>query len=257
MLDSHIHIEHQPYSLELIDNMVKVALSRNVDEINILDHTHKFREFEFLYEPTKEDPVSYIWYKNHKTISISEYLDFIKLVKSKVYPIKINFGLEVCYFEKTEDKLREELKKYDFDFLIGSVHFIDGFAFDIKKEYWEGRDVDYLYKRYFEITESLIKSKLFAQVGHPDAIKIFDFTPTFDLHPYYKKIAKTMKEYNIMTENNSGFLRYGFTNWGLNKDFFEILKINGVCVNKSSDAHKYEDIGNKFDELESCNNFWH
>ena len=35
MLDSHIHIEHQPYSLELIDNMVKVALSRNVDEINL------------------------------------------------------------------------------------------------------------------------------------------------------------------------------------------------------------------------------
>ena len=92
-------------------------------------------------------------------------------------------------------------------------------------------------------------------MGHPDAIKIFGFTPTFDLHPYYEKIAKTMKEYNIMTENNSGFLRYGFTNWGLNKDFFEILKINGVCVNKSSDAHKYEDIGNKFDELESCNNF--
>ena len=253
MLDSHVHIEHQPYSLELIDNMVKVAQFKGVDEINLLDHTHKFKEFVFLYEPTKKDPPSYKWYKDHKTISIQEYLDFISLVKSNEYPVKFNFGLEVCYFEETEDELREELKKYDFDFLIGSVHFIDGFAYDINKESWNERDVDYLYKRYFEINESLVKSKLFTQVGHPDAIKKFGYTPSFDLHPYYESLANVMKEHNIMTENNTGFARFGLTNYGLNKDFYDILKKAGVKVNKSSDAHKFQDIGNKFDEIESCN----
>ena len=253
MLDSHIHFEHQPYDLKLIDDMVNVALSKGIDELNLLDHTHKFKEFEFLYEPTKKDEKSYIWYKTHKTISIKEYIDFIHIVQKRKYPVKLNFGLEVCYFPETEDKLREELKKYDLDFLIGSVHFIDGFAFDIKKENWYGRDIDNLYKRYFKITELLIKSKIFTQLGHPDAIKIFSFFPSFDLHPYYEKIAKLLKEYNMMTENNSGFARHGFTNYGLNKDFFSILEKEGVRVNKSSDAHKYEDIGNKFDELQSCN----
>ena len=35
MLDSHVHIEHQPYSLELIDNMVKVAQFKGIDELNL------------------------------------------------------------------------------------------------------------------------------------------------------------------------------------------------------------------------------
>ena len=253
MLDSHVHIEHQPYSLELIENMVKVAKSKGIDEINLLDHTHKFREFEFLYEPAKKDPPSYIWYKDHKTISINEYLDFIKLVKSKEYPVKFNFGLEVCYFEETEDSFREMIKEYDFDFLIGSVHFIDGFAYDLNKESWKGRDVDQLYKRYFEINEALVKSKIFTQVGHPDAIKKFGHKPSYSLIPYYEKLAKLMKSFNIMTENNTGFARFGLTNYGLNKDFFDILKKEGVKVNKSSDAHKYQDIGAKFEEIESCN----
>ena len=68
-------------------------------------------------------------------------------------------------------------------------------------------------------------SKIFTQVGHPDAIKKYGQTPSFDLHPYYISLAKTMKEYNIMTENNTGFARFGLTNYGLDKDFYGILKV--------------------------------
>lgn len=249
MKDAHIHIEHQPYSLELIDNMVDVALENGIDNINIVDHTHKFTEFMFLYEETKNEPSTYKHYENRNTISINEYLEFIKEVRKHEYPIKLNFGLEVCYFENKETELKNELSKYHFDFLIGSVHHIDGFGFDLGKEAWEGRNVDNLYKRYYEIMEHLIKSSLFTHLAHPDSIKIYGYKPSYDLTTTYEKIAKLLIKYHMTTENNTGFARYGFTNIGLDDKFLKILKKYQVVIYKASDAHKYTDIGNKFNEI--------
>ncbi len=56
--------------------------------------------------------------------------DFMNRVKDTKYPVKVKFGLEVCYIPETADILAEILKNYDFDFLTGSVHWIDGWGFD-------------------------------------------------------------------------------------------------------------------------------
>ena len=248
-IDAHIHFHKQEYLLETIDKMVKTAIQNGITELHLLDHTHKFKEFSFLYTKNSLDDVTLKHFENKKYISIKEYLNFIKIVRSKTYPISIKFGLEVCYFKQFEKELKEELSKYNFDFLIGSVHFIDGFGYDLTKESWEGKNVDFLYKRFFETTYDLINSKLFNHLAHPDAIKIFGFKPSFSLEKYYIKVAKLLKKNNMTTENNSGFVRYGFSNYGLDEKFYEILKKYGVKILKSSDAHNYQYIGMKFDEL--------
>ena len=249
IIDAHIHFHKQEYSLDIVDKMVETAIKNGVEEIHLLDHTHKFKEFSFLYTKDSLDEATFSHFENRKYRSIQEYLNFIKLVRLKSYPIDIKFGLEVCYFKQYEKELKEELSKYNFDFLIGSVHFIDGFAYDYNKESWEGKNVDLIYKRFFEITYDLIKSKLFNHLAHPDAIKIFGFYPSFNLEKYYLKVAKLLKKNNMTTENNSGFVRFGFSNYGLNKKFYEILKKYGVKILKSSDAHEYKFIGMKFNEL--------
>ena len=33
VIDGHIHIEHQPFDLELIENMVKVAQEKGINEL--------------------------------------------------------------------------------------------------------------------------------------------------------------------------------------------------------------------------------
>ena len=252
MKDVHIHFHKQPYSLEVVTKMITTGVTRGVDEFYLLDHTHKFQEFSFLYQ-LKTDEFSYNHYKDKKYIPIKEYLDFIDEVRKsdleKRYNVKLYFGLEVCYFKEFEDKLKEELNKYNFDFLIGSVHHINGFAFDLKRDTWIGRSVDELYTNYYKIMKDLIRSKMFTHLAHPDSIKIFDYYPTFSLTNEYKDIAKLLKEYNMTTENNSGFDRYGLTNIGLNDEFYDILKANGVTIYKASDAHEASYVGNKFNEL--------
>ena len=54
MIDGHIHFEKQPYNLDTVNSMVEVALSKGINEIWLLDHTHKFKEFSFLYQNLKE-----------------------------------------------------------------------------------------------------------------------------------------------------------------------------------------------------------
>lgn len=249
MIDGNIHFHKQSYTLETIEKMVKVAKENYFEEIWLLDHTHKFQEFKFLYEPIKNNKLSANWFNKKKFISINEYLDFIKLVKTMDFDISIKFGLEVCYFPETENLLREELKKYHFDFLIGAVHFIDGIGFDLTKDAWIDVDVNQMYKRYYEIMESLIKSNLFTTLAHPDSIKLYGFYPTYDLKSTYEKIASLLNEHQMSTENNTGLWRYQFPYPGLNPEFLETLKNTNVQIHYASDAHEYQYIGAYFDKL--------
>ena len=237
MLDSHIHFDKQPYTIDTINKMVEVAINNNITELYLLDHTHKFIEFTPLYLSLMKNQFAWSWYQKKKPISLDVYWDFIKLVRTYEFPIKIYFGLEVCYFKDKEDWLKEFLGKYDFDFLVGSVHFIDNIPFDFSEKVWENQDVDMMYKKYYEITEDLIKSQIFTNLAHPDSIKLFNFYPQFDLKPSYEKIAKLLYRYNLPTENNTGLWRYNFSYPGINTEFLQILKSYNVKINKASDAH--------------------
>ena len=254
MIDGHIHIERQNYDLDLINHMIEVALSHGINELNILDHTHKFKEFGFLYTTLKEQH-TINWYNSKVPYQkpIQEYLDFIKLVKSKKWPIKLNFGLEVCYFKEHEQELKaflESLKPFKFDFLIGSAHFTDGKCVDLCKEIYEETDVDVFYKHYFATLKDLIHSQMFDIVAHPDLIKKFGFYPSFPLEPYYQELTNELKKYNQKTENNSGMIRFGFPYPGLCPELLKLFKDNDIKFHKSSDAHTFEDIGRAFDLME-------
>jgi histidinol-phosphatase (PHP family) len=249
MIDGHIHFEKQPYSLDIVDLMVGEARKHHLDEIWLLDHTHKFREFNFLYEPLSSHILTYNWYHRKQFISIEEYLDFIRLIRSRNYDLRIRFGLEVCYIPKKEEELRKELSKYDLDFLLGSVHFIDSIGFDLSKEAWDGVDVNFMYRRYYEIMERLIRSDLFTTLAHPDSIKVYGHYPEYDLRPTYRRIARLLYEHHMSTENNTGLWRYHHEDIGLNSTFLSILKEEHVDVHPASDAHEFQYIGKYFDVI--------
>ena len=170
-------------------------------------------------------------------------------MKSFDYPVKIKFGLEVCYIKERENFLKDTLGRLDLDFFIGAVHFIDTIPFDLSTKAWENQDVNVMYKRYYEIMENVVKSQLFTSLAHPDSIKLFGIYPTYDLKPTYERIAKLLYEYNLPTENNTGLWRYNFSYPGINNELYNILKTNQVKIEKASDAHTYDKIGYLFDSI--------
>lgn len=250
MIDGHIHFEKQPYTLDIVNSMVETAISKGIDEIWLLDHTHKFKEFAFLYK-NLTDETSIKWYKSKKSISIWEYFEFVCYIKSKKWPISIKFGLEVCFFSGSEEELKKVLKTLpELDFLIGSVHFVDGTAIDLSKDLQDKFNVDDLYRRYFAIEKEAVESQIFDVIGHPDAIKIFNNYPRESLlNELIDDFARTCKKYNQAVENNSGLIRNGFSYPGMSKEMLNAMIRHDVKFHKSSDAHKFEDIGRAFDLL--------
>lgn len=49
MRDVHIHIEKGPYTKEWIDRFVEQAVRAGLDEIYLLEHSHRFVEFAPMY----------------------------------------------------------------------------------------------------------------------------------------------------------------------------------------------------------------
>lgn len=255
VIDGHMHLENGPLSVDYVMEFVNAGVKNGMDTIHILDHTHRFIEFLPLYTRLKEASHYQKEWLEKKTLEpLSKYFKLIETVKNMDLPIEVKFGLEVCYAPEDKEFLGEILRQYPYDFLIGSIHSIDGLLYDMsgfsREILWDKYDTNAVYKRYYEIMEDMICSDLFTQIGHPDQLKIFHYEPTYDLTPTYEKIALLAKEHDVYMETNTGcFYRYHHEDMGTNAAFMKILKTYGVKIMTASDAHRPEHVGMHIKEV--------
>ena len=89
----------------------------------------------------------------------------------------MKLGIEADYFVGCEDELKELLSGHPWDYVIGSVHFVDGWRIDNPEtqDVFHDADLKELYGRFFETVESAIRSGLFDFVAHLDNLKAFNF----------------------------------------------------------------------------------
>ena len=103
MIDGHMHLEYGDLTKEYVLKFVNAAVNKGLKKIQILDHTHRFVEFEPIYEELKEEPLQKKWLEN-KAMKFKDSLDdydrLIKEMKDMDLPIDVSFGLEVCYVPK-------------------------------------------------------------------------------------------------------------------------------------------------------------
>lgn len=249
LVDSHMHLEYGPLSTDYVMAFVSEAVKKGLDEIDILDHTHRFKEFEACYEHLRryEQQDAWLHQKTKFCNTLDDYRKLIAEVKQMDLPIRVKFGLEVCYTENTEDLLKDILKDTDFDFLTGAIHSVDGILYDMSFSdglLWDQKDTGEIYRRYYEIALSLIRSGLFDRFAHPDQLKLAGRDPRYDLSDTYHKIAEALKQMDMYGENNSGIAyRYGHQDIGISDEMLKIFKEYKVKMITASDAHKPEDVG--------------
>jgi histidinol-phosphatase (PHP family) len=95
---------------------------------------------------------------------LSDYVKIVDSVKRKLKePLKLKVGVEVDFVPYLADEIREALKGLPFDYVIGSVHFIEGWAFDDPKYILEYQKWDpvKLYEKYFTVVQACAESKIF------------------------------------------------------------------------------------------------
>ena len=254
-VDGHMHLENGPLTKEYVLQFVEAAHQKGLDEIQILDHTHRFIEFEPIYERLKRYDVQKTWLSNKNMKfkdHLSDFIDLMKDIQQMDLPVKVKYGLEVCYVPEYQNFLKDLLGKYSFDFLVGATHSIDGILYDMsfsKDLLWNKYDANDIYKRYYELVFQLIESQLFTQLAHPDTIKLFQIYPTYDLKPTYQQMAELLKANHMKAENNVGcYYRYHHPDMGLSDELLQIFKENNVELIYASDAHQPQDVGNYIHE---------
>ena len=249
LLDGHMHLEYGPLSVEYVMDFVREAIDKGLDEIDILDHSHRFIEFKDCYDHLRKYEQQDVWLdqKTKFCNTLDDYYRLIEEVRTMDLPIRVKFGLEVCYTSNTEGLLKEILKDVKLDFITGAIHSIDSILYDMsfsKELLWDRKEAGEIYRRYYEEVLSLIGSSLFDRLAHPDQIKLFDIDPGYDLKETYEKIADAIAEKGMYAENNTGIkYRYHHADLGIADEMLRIFKEKKVKMITASDAHKPSDVG--------------
>ena len=180
-------------------------------------------------------------------------MDFYESMVSEVRSefsgkMEILLGYEVDFLPKF---MSEEIFTRKVDYLIGSVHFLDGWGFD-NPEFiggWENRNIDEIYKEYFDKIALLCKSGKFQILGHFDLIKVFKFMPKKDVRILAKNALKAIKDSGIVVELNSAGLRKPIGEIYPSDILLEELANLGVSITFGSDAHGVEQVTQNYDKL--------
>ncbi|MBQ9293141.1 MAG: histidinol-phosphatase [Campylobacter sp.] len=180
---------------------------------------------------------------------IEIYENMIKETKAEFKgKMEILLGYEVDFLENF---MPEIILNRKVDYLIGSVHFLDGWGFD-NPEFiggWENREIDEIYKEYFEKITLLCKSGKFQILGHFDLIKVFKFLPKKDVRVLAKNALKAIKESGIVVELNSAGLRKPVCEIYPSDILLEEIANLGVNITLSSDAHSVEQVTQNYEKL--------
>jgi len=144
---------------------------------------HKLAEIGFsdhlVLAPSTTGPVSW----SIRPESLANYVEEVYAVReSSTIPVQL--GLEVDFFPGQAEIVQDLLTPYAFHYLIGSVHFVEGFPVDESEEEWEGlsqSEIDDIHRKYWHLIAEMARTRAFQLAGHVDIVKKFGFRSTQDL----------------------------------------------------------------------------
>lgn len=250
------------YSEEWLDLYLQKAKDLRLKEVGIVDHLYRFKETRSYFEKaicidknTSLGKLQKHWLDSVMTEEMCSFVACIEQAKVKWAKegVQLKLGIEADYFVGQEEELEKLLAKYDWDYVIGSVHFVEGWGFDNPQteELFEQYDLKELYTRFFETVEKMIQSKLFDFVAHLDNLKVFNrrvADESFN-RSWYERIAQNLVAANMATEINAGlYYRYPAKECCPAPSFLQLLINHQVPITLSSDSHFPDDLGTCIEE---------
>ncbi|MFJ6207610.1 histidinol phosphate phosphatase domain-containing protein [Lysinibacillus sp. NPDC092081] len=247
------------YSEEWLDLYLQQAKQLGLREVGIVDHLYRFKETRAYFERYMQLDDSEVgraqryWLDCVMTDSMDDFVLAINRAKEKWsrHGISLKLGIEADYFIGGEEELASLLEGYSWDYVIGSVHFVEGWGFDNPQTQYIFEDMDDAalqenFARFFTTVEKMILSNMFDFVAHLDNFKVFDYQvkDTAFLDSWYERIAKALVTTQTATEINAGlYYRYPVKEMCPGPRFLQILIAHGVAFTVSSDAHFPDDLG--------------
>jgi histidinol-phosphatase (PHP family) len=178
------------------------------------------------------------------------YLEMVEEAKAVANGFPVRLSLECDYLEGREAWLEATQSLADWDYLIGSVHYIaPGWDVDNPKHLSRWREsgaVEEIWSLYWKLYEKCIRTGFFTFCAHPDLAKKFGFRPVGDLRPYYEPVIQAFVDTQTIMEVNTAGLRKDVREIYPCRELLELAHSAGVPIVINSDAHAPEEVGLDF-----------
>ncbi len=182
---------------------------------------------------------------------IPAYVDQVQQARKEHPNLIIKLGLEVDFVPGYEEWVRELASICDWDYLIGSVHYVsDSWAIDNPQEIgkWKGRPPFEVWSAYFDRLTMAAESGLFDIIGHADLCKKFAIYPEEDCTPLFTRSLEAAKKHDVAIELNTAGLRKDCREIYPSPAFLKLANRIGVPITFGSDAHAPGEVGMNFTE---------
>jgi histidinol-phosphatase (PHP family) len=178
------------------------------------------------------------------------YLAARRLSRQYEGRIRVRIGIEIDFFPQAMDQARELCRRFDFDVLTASVHFLDGWNMVSHKTQDSSpfKDPCAMAERYLDALESLLDDPFFDVIGHLDIFKKFSGRAAQVSRPRMAGVIEKIAKAGLCVEINTSGLRHGAEEIYPSADWLEGLARAGVGVTLGSDAHAPKDVGRAFDK---------
>jgi histidinol-phosphatase (PHP family) len=219
LVDYHVHVvAHGEYHYreEWLNQYLDRAQQRGVQAIGLIEHD-QFRE----------------------------KIDWKLIEASKRPDLHIAAGLEIDFVPGREESIKRMIDQHPLDFVMGSVHFINDWAFDHPdhRAGFDALDIDQVYSDYYVLIDKLVKSRLFDIIGHLDLIKIWGHRPIKkDSLQHVQPILHSIKASPMVIEINSAGLRKPVQEMYPCRQIIEKMFQLGLPVTMGSDAHHPDQV---------------
>jgi histidinol-phosphatase (PHP family) len=231
VVDTHFHSSHSGDSDALLNALCRQAPRLGLTHICPTEHAD--------FDP--RDP----YYNELNVGAYSRDLEACRAeLDGRVVVLK---GVEVDYQPRFDARVRDFLARHPFDFVIGSVHFVDGLY--VGDALLETHDRDTAYRRYFDAVRVAAASGLFDVLGHLDLLKRHATRRwgTFDAARYADEIEAVLRaavETGTGLEiNTSGLRQAPAETYPRLETLRRYRELGGEILTLGSDAHRTANLG--------------
>lgn len=241
--DYHMHTAFSTDSEAPAETMIEAAIAKGLTSVCITDHYDKDYPF---YEDLGE---------NAFLLDLDSYFGRLQELQEKYADkITVRIGIETGLQPHLAGFYEELTKQYPFDFVIGSVHLVDGKDPYYREQYHDIPDKELYYKAFCGILENLETCRSFDVLGHIDYVvrygqyreKDYSYEAYRDiLDQILKKVLSIGKGIEI----NTAGLKYGLPFCNPRPEIIRRYReLGGEIITVGADGHKPEHVAYDFDK---------
>jgi histidinol-phosphatase (PHP family) len=236
--DEREHTAERYFTRSNAERYREAASERGIEELGVAEHIYRFRQALDVWD--------HEFWRTYAIDDLDEYCGFVR------EETDLKLGVEADFIPGREDRTRNLLDERDWDYVVGSIHFVGDESLDTEEfSIWtKSASPDRIWKRYFEMLGEAAQSGLFDILAHPDLVKVWGKDrplPEGDLRRFYYPAMEVIAECDVAIEVSTAGLRKPVGEIYPAPAFLEMAIDAGKPVALSSDAHTPELLGHEYD----------